>query len=170
MATGRYAFAQNGADFYVLGGLTDTKTTAAVFHYNAVTNTWNQLADIPVPSQAPVAAYFGGKIYLVDGYNLVNGVLISPLLHIYDVLTNTWSAGPQRPGVITSFGAAAGAFAGKIFVVGGDSSPAPTLSVYNILTNTWTSGPDAPASYQLGGYTQIGQFLYWLVASHPSLR
>src|SRR3954447_20555573 len=71
VATGRYAFAQNGVDFYILGGATDAATSAAVFHYNAITNSWNQLANVPVASQAPVAAYFGGKIYLVDGYNLL---------------------------------------------------------------------------------------------------
>src|SRR5205085_3251681 len=32
--------------------------------------------------------------------------------------------------------------------------------IYNIAGNTWSTGPAAPSPYLLGGYTQIGQFLY----------
>src|SRR4051812_40799900 len=160
VATGRYAFAQNGADFYILSGQTDARTTDALLHYNATTNTWNSLADAPIASEAPAAAYFGGKIYLVDGHYLDNGTPGPPQLHIYDIASNTWSTGPTRPGAASNLGAAAGAYAGKIFIVGGSEFPSPTLSIYDIASNSWSSGPDAPALFQQGGYTQTGQFFY----------
>ena len=88
------------------------------------------------------------------------------LIRIYDIASNTWTNGPARPGFADSYGAAAGAFNGNVYVVGGSGAgPTKTVSIYNISSNTWSSGPDAPADYQLGGYTQVGQFLYLIGTS-----
>ena len=112
------------------------------------------IANIPIGSEAPVGAFFNGKIYVADGGN------DGPILRIYDIATNTWSAGPARPGPTSSYGGAAGAFNGNFYVVGGGFPPTTTLSIYNIASNTWSAGPAAPSPFLLGGYTQIGQFLY----------
>ncbi len=152
----RYAFAQVGEDLYVISGIGNSSAVLnSVRRYNATTNVWTSLADIPVGSQGPAGAFFGGKIYVADGFGGGN------LLRIYDIATDTWAAGPARPGGTDGFGAAAGAFNGNVYVVGGGTAgPSTRLSIYNIASNTWSAGPAAPSPYLLGGYAQIGQFLY----------
>ncbi len=148
----RYAFAQVGEDLYVISGIGNSSAVLnSVRRYNATTNVWTSLADIPVGSQGPAGAFFGGKIYVADGFGGGN------LLRIYDIATDSWAAGPARPGTIDSFGSAAGAFNGNVYVVGGGSGgPSTRLSIYNIASNTWSAGPAAPSPYLLGGYAQIG--------------
>ena len=150
----RYGFAQVGHDLYVVSGFSGGGNTNVVNRYNATTNAWTPLANIPQGGQALSAAYYDGRIYATAGN-------AGPGFQIYDIATNTWSAGSPRPGVTDSYGSAAGAYVGNVFVVGGGTSGASTtLSIYNVSGNSWSAGPVAPAPYLLGGYTQIGQFLY----------
>ena len=157
-AVGRYAFAQVGEDLYVISGAGANGTVTTVKRYNATTNVWTTLTPIPVDSEAPAAAYSSSdnKIYVVDGEGA------AAAFRIYDIATNSWTIGAARPGFSNAYGVAAGAYQGKVYVVGGDDSTGanPTLSIYNIAGNSWTTGPNAPAAYQLGGYTQVGRFLY----------
>jgi 6-phosphogluconolactonase (cycloisomerase 2 family) len=151
----RYAFAQNGEDFYVISGFAVGGNTTAVRRYNATTNIWTSLANIPAASEAPAAAYFGGKIYVVTGLGTANA------LYIYNIATNTWSSGVARPGVADNYGAAAGAFNGKVYVIGGGGAgPTSTVSIYDIAGNSWSAGSAAPTPVLLAGYAQAGQFLY----------
>jgi Kelch motif protein len=150
----RYAFAQNGEDFYVISGVSGGPNTTNVWRYNATTNIWTKRANIPAASQGPAGAYFNGKIYVAAGDG--GGTAF----YIYNVATDTWTTGPSRPVGTSSFGAAAGAFNGKIYIVGGGSSPTTTVSIYNIASNTWSAGPTAPTPVQFAGYTQAGPFLY----------
>ena len=158
----RYAFAQTGEDLYVISGESAAGPVTTVKRYNATTNVWTTLMPIPVGSEAPAAAYSSSnnKIYVADGSN-------GNLIRAYDIATNSWTAGPARPGFADGYGVAVGAYQGSVFVVGGDTSTGadPTLSIYNISGNSWSNGPAAPAPYQLGGYTQVGRFLY-LVGSY----
>jgi lactonase family protein with 7-bladed beta-propeller/Kelch motif protein len=149
----RYAFAQNGEDFYVISGVSTGPNTANVWRYNAVTNIWTKRADIPAASQAPAGALLNGKIYVVTGDGVPNA------FYIYDIATDTWSTGPSRPGVANNFGAAAGAYNGKVYIAGG-VGPTTLVSIYNIAGNTWSLGPASPTAVQFAGYTQVGQYLY----------
>ena len=108
----RYAYAQSGQDLYVLGGVSDGVRVATANRYNATTNIWASIAPVPVASEAPAAALLDGKIYLAEGDT-------GDSFNIYDIASNTWSAGPPRPGYANNYGAAAGAFGGKVYVVGG---------------------------------------------------
>jgi hypothetical protein len=155
VAIARYAFAQVGQDLYVISGEANAGPDTSVNRYNATTNIWTARTPIPVGSEAPAATYsaYNNKIYVADGFS-------GSTLRIYDIATNSWTAGPARPGFAHSYGAAAGSYQDKVYIVGGSNNPTPTLSIYNITSNSWTTGPDAPASYQLGGYTQVGRFLY----------
>jgi hypothetical protein len=149
----RYAFAQVGSDIYVMGGVSNGTRVTTMNRYNASTNTWTPLAAVPVASEAPSAAYTNGKIYLAEGDTGAS-------FRIYDIATNSWSSGANRPGVSNSYGAASGAFNGKVYVVGGTASGSAVTSVYDIATNTWTTGNPAPVAFFLAGYHQSGQYLY----------
>ena len=156
-AVKRYGFAQNGEDLYVISGDTvGGGFTSALRRFNATTNIWTSLAPIPFPSEAPVAAFLGGKIYVADGFNFGGG------FRIYNVANNTWSTGLTRPGVPDSFGGAAGAFNGKVFIVGGGSGNlnSTLLSIYDVASSTWSVGPSALSPFYLGGYAQSGRYLY----------
>ena len=165
----RYAFAQNGADLYIMGGLNSgfALSTLAV-KYNTTTGIWTTLASPAIaPGQASSAAYMSGKIYVVGGLNVSS--IPQTTLQIYDVATNTWTTGPSIP--LGTYGAAAGVFNGKFYVAGG-SDPAgatgtTTLQVYDTVANSWSAGTVAPTPYLLGGYTQVGQYLY-LVGSYSA--
>ena len=137
----------------MLGGVSDGVIVANANRYNATTNIWASIAPVPVASEAPAAALLDGKIYLAEGST-------GDSFNIYDIASNTWSAGPPRPGYANNYGAAAGAFGGKVYVVGGDSSATDTTSIYTVATNSWTTGAPAPVPFFLAGYTTVGQYLY----------
>jgi hypothetical protein len=150
----RYAFAQVGESLYVIGGVSDGTRVADVNRYDAATNTWTPRAALAVATEAPSGAYLNGKIYVADG-DLDN------VLRIYDIASNSWSTGGSRIGVSNGYGAAAGAYNGKVFFVGGSTSgPLDVTSIYDVATNSWSLGPPAPSPYLLGGYQQVGQYLY----------
>lgn len=162
-----YAFAQDGENMYVIGGDDDNQTPylTAVRRYNASTNVWTSLADIPTGSIESVATFYGGRIYVFTTAPQDAG-----RFYIYDVASNIWSQGPSRP-VTPCFGASVGAFNGKVYVAGGDfnGGGVTTLSIYDIATNTWGSGPPSPSPIQLAGTAQIGQFLYVIGGYGPGV-
>ena len=115
-----------------------------VSRYNSTTNTWSNVAPLPVPvSQAALGAS-GGKVYVAGGFT--GGTSVTNALQIYDITTNTWSTGanmPTSPGVEA---AAAAVVNGKFYVMGGDdfNNGLNTNFIYNIATNTWTTGAALP--------------------------
>ncbi len=156
----RYGFGQVGDDFYIFGGVSDGSVINAARRYNAVSNTWVDLAPVPAPGEALSAAYWNGKFYVTQG-SAGSG------FQIYDIASNSWSSGASIP-ASSSYGSALGAYNGLVYLVGGGASPSATTYIYTISSNSWSNGTDAPAQYQLGGYTQVGQYLY-LVGSYGSL-
>ena len=149
----RYAFAQNGADFYVISGVTTGNVlSSATYHYNAAADSWTTLAPIPMPGEAPAAAYYAGRIYVAGGDG-------NAALQIYDIAANSWAPGAPLPQ--GTLGAAAGAWAGKVCVLGGTGAgPSTTAQIYDIATDSWSLGAALPAPFYLGGYTQVGSKLF----------
>ena len=108
------------------------------------------------------AACYQGKIYAAGGYN---GDIYNNL-YIYDILTDEWTIGPQMPDPI--FGAAMGAWDGKLYVVGGTEVGAPYYTpvsrvvVYDIITGEWTAEGEKvmPTAASFFGSVQTGPYLY----------
>ena len=149
----RYAFADDGENFYVIGGVSNGTRVANVNRYNTGTGVWTPLAPIPAVSEAPCAAMYNGKIYVAQGDTGAG-------FFIYDIAGNSWSAGPNVPVTTNRYGCAAGAFNGKVYVVGGSSTASNSVQVYDIALNSWTTGNNASSAFFLAGYTQINQNLY----------
>ena len=154
-AVARYAFAQDGEDLYVVAG--DSAAggeTGSARRYNASTNNWTDLAPIPRPVDLAGAAVYGGKLYVVGGYNSPS---YPRYLQVYDIQANSWAIAPLP---LEAVGSAVGAYNGTLFVVGGASARAQ-LATYDIASGVWviTSGA-FPADYQTGGYAQAGRYLY----------
>ena len=108
------------------------------------------------------AACYQDKIYAAGGYN---GDIYNNL-YIYDILTDEWTIGPQMPDPI--FGAAMGAWDGKLYVVGGTRVGAPyytpvsRVDVYDIITGEWAAegGKEMPTAASFFGSVQTGPYLY----------
>jgi N-acetylneuraminic acid mutarotase len=146
----RYAFqAALGTDnmLYIAGGQTaDAVPTLynQVSRYNNTTNTWSNVAPLPVALGQGATGAWNGKIYVAGGF--IGGTSVTNALRIYDIATNTWTSGanmPTSPGVEA---AAAAVVNGKFYVMGGDdfNNGLNTNFIYDIATNTWTTGATLP--------------------------
>ncbi len=145
-----YAFAQNGADLYVISGVSGFHDVFTARRYNTTTGVWTDLPPIPEGGEGVAGVYYNGNIYVAPPFNSVN-------FFIYDVALNTWYNGANYPG--DGGGEAIGAWNGKIYVVGGYYNENTTW-IYDIASDSWAAGPAAPDGYRLGGYQQAGQYLY----------
>src|SRR6266513_951333 len=146
----RYAFqAALGTDnmLSVAGGQTADMVPTLydqVSRYDYTTNTWSNVAPLPVAlGQATIGAS-NGKIYVAGGF--IGGTSVTNALRIYDIATNIWTSGanmPTSPGVEAAAGAVIN---GKFYVMGGDdfNNGLNTNFIYDIATNTWSTGATLP--------------------------
>ena len=146
----RYAFqAALGTDnlLYVAGGQTADMVPTVynqVSRYDSTTNTWSNVAPLPVALGQGTIGAWNGKIYVAGGF--IGGTSVTNALRIYDIATNTWTSGanmPTSPGVEAAAGAVVN---GKFYVMGGDdfNNGLNTTFIYDISTNTWTTGATLP--------------------------
>ena len=115
-----------------------------VSRYNNTTNTWSNVAPLPVALGQGTTGAWNGKIYVAGGF--IGGTSVTNALRIYDITTNTWTSGanmPTSPGVEAAAGAVVN---GKFYVMGGDdfNNGLNTNFIYDIATNTWTTGATLP--------------------------
>lgn len=146
----RYAFqAALGTDnmLYVAGGQTaDAVPTLydQVSRYDATSNTWSNVAPLPVALGQGTIGSWNGKIYVAGGF--IGGSNVTNALRIYDIASNSWTSGanmPTSPGVEAAAGAVVD---GKFYVMGGDdfNNSLNTTFIYDIATNTWSTGATLP--------------------------
>ena len=158
--TDLYAFAQDGDNFYVIGGQLPNifAGTDQVWRYQATTDTWTALAPLPMPVFLASAAVWNGKIYVTGGFD-TNGQ-DPALLQIYDIATNRWSRGPDM--VTPNIDGVMGVYNGRIYFSGGiyTSTTNTATSIFDINTNRWSQGNPAPDPFDAAGYTAVGQYLY----------
>src|SRR5438874_6930536 len=145
----RYALqAALGTDnmLYIAGGGSADNMTFynQVSRYNNTTNTWSNVAPLPVALSQGTMGAWNGKIYVAGGY--LGGTSVTNALRIYDIASNTWTSGanmPTSPGVEAAAGAVVN---GKFYVMGGGdfNNGLNTNFIYDIATNTWTTGATLP--------------------------
>ncbi|GAA4013427.1 hypothetical protein GCM10022408_28110 [Hymenobacter fastidiosus] len=103
---------------------------------------WNAVASIPVARAQHAAEVVGNKIYVWGGYVDGGSVPISSM-SIYDVATNTWSAGANCP-ISTRGQAHAVGANGLLYSMSGASANGALCSSYNPATNTWAAIANIP--------------------------
>src|SRR5262249_56918809 len=97
----RYAFqAALGSDnmLYVAGGQTADMVPTLydqVSRYDYTTNTWSNVAPLPVPLGQGTIGAWNGKIYVAGGF--IGGTSVTHPLRIYHIPTKTWSTGAPPP-------------------------------------------------------------------------
>jgi N-acetylneuraminic acid mutarotase len=118
--------------------------------YDPATSTWSAAAPLATRRNAAAAAVVDGKLYVIGGR--APGIRASDQtslasVEVYDPATNTWRAGPDLPQARS--GAAAVALGGKVYVLGGESTPGGvrnTVSRLDPATGSWTELAGMPFS------------------------
>src|SRR4029450_9008985 len=146
---GRYALqAALGTDnmLYIAGGQRGDNLTGCdhVSRYDNTTNTWSNVAPLPVALGQGTIGAWNGKIYVAGGF--IGGTNVTNALRIYDIASNTWTSGanmPTSPGVEAAAGAVVN---GKFYVMGGDdfNNGLNTTFIYDIATKAWDTGATLP--------------------------
>ncbi len=86
----------NAADATNTYTATATATTVA-----ALASGYTDYANVPVGREvrAPGVVYYDGKLYKIGGYGYIGATgAARAWLDIYDIATNTWTAGADMPG------------------------------------------------------------------------
>lgn len=166
----RYAHTQCDGDhdtFYVFA-------LDQAWRYSAGADEWTQLASMP-NSTAPegaTAVCEAGRIHVLGGGGFT-------FHSVYDVARDSWRAAAEVPRRV--WGAAAGAFNGKLYLVGGDTgligggsddggtiAVSDQVNIYDIATDTWVGeGSPMPAPAVGGGVTQAGRYVYYVGSWGP---
>jgi len=88
--------ATDGSYLYLVGGFQEGAVSnfpdvyQQLRRYDPANDSWTTMASMPFPVLYNAAAYHGGKIYSVGGFDLSSDVTGS--IHAYDIASNTWSA------------------------------------------------------------------------------
>ena len=112
------------------GGASSTETTTEVLPAG-----WVRLADLPAGLAKFGVAAINGRLVVAGGYDTRAGVWI------YDIASNSWSAGPALPRGTDNV--AALATTDRVWAVGGEAGTA--LQAYDPVAGSWSLAPSAPA-------------------------
>ena len=126
----------DGTSLYTIDGSdTGGVNQPTLYRYDPGTNTYTTLASNTVATWAQAAVYLNGKIYKIAGCTTNCGSSVANL-EIYDIASNTWSAGAPLPQPIGFEMATA---IGNFIYVAGGTVPASTNKTYRYdpSTNTW---------------------------------
>ncbi len=170
------ASASDGTFGYFAGGYSFSfPGTVNVFNkYDPIADTWTPLAPMPTGAAMGVGVYYPNpsdpshpKFYVFGGAEFDSGTNYD-LTQIYDIATDTWSAGAPMPDV-RSFSAGGYVPAnGKIYILSGYNtgfvdSAQPNTWEYDPVADTWTDlTATAPYPHPAGGFAfgVIGDKLY----------
>jgi uncharacterized membrane protein len=143
--------------FYILGGTTPSGTIDDIYHYDASTDTWTFITDLPVGGYGKVVTCYKDKLYVAGG-------VFTDRFDVFDLILGTWS--PLHTPPRQFFAAAMGAWDGRLYVAGGSSwegigfTPTDQVYVYDIASNMWFGGPSMPVASMAYGTVQAGPYLY----------
>ena len=110
---------------------------------------WTEISNMPFPVSEISGALLDGKFYVAGG--LLEGVITTDLLQIYDVETNQWALGAEMPRGRNHHVTAA--LDGQVYFLEGTESLMPppytryrTGYIYSVADNTWSRTAPAPAN------------------------
>ncbi len=161
------AAATDGTYIYVAGGYSYYSEQANGFRrYNPANNSWTLLAPMPVGAAMASAVYYPptNKIYVFGGERFGNGLNFE-ITRIYNINTNSWSAGAFMPDVRSFMASGYNPANGKIYLVGGyntqyfDGAQADTWE-YDPIADTFTSRAPIPNAVGGAAYGIINGHMY----------
>jgi hypothetical protein len=107
-------------------------------------DTWTALTVTPARCDIAALTHYNGKLYMCGQYQNVTYVATT---RIYDIATNAWSTGLDRPTVMAR--SAQVELGGKIYCFGGITTAGAysvKLEIYDIAGNTWAAGANLPST------------------------
>jgi N-acetylneuraminic acid mutarotase len=124
---------------YAIGGNVAGNAVPRSEVYDPATNSWRELAPMPIARDHLGLALVNGKIYTFGGFTKTVHMNAGTDVFEYDPATNTWRSRAPMKVALGSVGAAV--IDGKIHVLGGRSldntKTLPTHMVYDPATDTW---------------------------------
>jgi N-acetylneuraminic acid mutarotase len=150
------AYDDSNGKVYSFGGFSGATTSDTTAVYSPMAQSWSQAANMPVGVFGAMAQSVDGKLYVVNGMNLVglSGAGAVDSVQIYDPSANAWTTGAAPP-QWSMFGASA-TLDGDIYTVGGcaalllsnmlqcAATPSQDAYRYNPATNTWSAIAEYP--------------------------
>jgi N-acetylneuraminic acid mutarotase len=120
---------------------------------------WRAADSSPIERTEVAAARVGQHAYLVGGY-VQKDRATTGITQRFDLREGTWRTVAPLPQPVNH--AAAGAYRGDVYVVGGDTGSGPTNAFwrYDPRANRWSRMPDAPTARSALGAAVIGDRLY----------
>jgi hypothetical protein len=132
--------------------------------FDPVANTWTPLAAVPDLNNGAASAVYApnvNKLFVFGGEEVRTATVVNTT-RIYDIASNTWSAGAPMPDLRAYMGS--GYYNGKIYLVGGYDAGSASFGqvwVYNPITNTWnTSHASMPITMGGPGFGIINGHIY----------
>lgn len=176
-----------GGSLYRIGGFTarndveseqDLWSSAEFCRFDPESNTWSELAPLPVPRSSFDATVVNGTLYVAGGWTLAGDRQATwPEVMLAADLREaqpTWRALPS-PGEARR-AVSMGASGGQVFLMGG-MRPAgeisPGVSVFDPATEGWSDGPELPGDGMAGfgsAACELGDRLYVSTAGGALLR
>jgi len=167
---------------YVISGgkpsfYSDTAASEVNYVYDPATDSWSQLAPIPIPVAGYASAVLDNKIYIIGGGTATTMVEnATNIVQIYDPKKNQWTNGTPMPTGVYLAGACStsGLYAPKrIYVVGGNLryNFGGVLASYLCWTGSNLTQVYAPASgnWSTGAFLPISQLRSSLVNVNDTL-
>ena len=146
VARGLSATAVIGGKLYIAGGTASGYANFANLEiYDPLTNSWSMGPPLPNQLTSAGGAALAGKFYVVGGYAGPSAYnqQITASVHVYDPVSNTWSAGTPMPTPRASM--VVGVIAGKLYITGGSSDGTDNpVMVYDPITDSWSSAAAEP--------------------------
>lgn len=136
---------------YAIGGYNGSYLSTNE-EYDPATDTWTTKASMPTPRSSFAIAVVQNKIYVIGGTTGDSNSSSSGFtgaVEVYDPATDTWETKNRAPFTYRS-GFSANVVSGKIYVIGGCTSPwrpwpnTDANDVYDPETDSWTSGTPIP--------------------------
>ncbi|PKL16743.1 MAG: hypothetical protein CVV49_14585 [Spirochaetae bacterium HGW-Spirochaetae-5] len=137
----------SGSKIYIVGGLSSISIGSVVPGidiYYPDTDSWEySITGIPVPVSFAGVTEYDGKIYIIGGFNNLGTVV--NIVQIYDIATNSWTAGTPMSESRANHSAVA--LNGKIYITRGTTANASiawtvgsltNTLIYNIADNSWS--------------------------------
>jgi hypothetical protein len=156
----------DGTFVYSAGGSLNGNPTAGFYKYDPVADSWTTLANMPTALGDARSVYAANtnKIYVFGGVTDFFIGIVTDIVQIYDVATDTWSTGTPMPAERFFPGTVYYDPNGKIYVAGGIDGTffeTSTTWEYDPLTDTWNTSR-APIPVAMGGsaVSLVGQNMY----------
>ena len=137
--------------------------------YDAQTNTWQRLTDMPTPRTIARAAVVNGILYVFGGFSskdrFFQNWTLPVIVEAYNPATDTWI--PKKDMPVSRINFDVGVVAGKVYLIGGTTGfgegheeRMDRVDVYDPATDTWAKGPKMPTRREPMGVAVVSNRIY----------